>query len=405
MGTMIELRLGKLSVDWGKNEIYTDHRSLFREQDIRRVISPEEEDESDEHGYTLAKPLRDVVPRLKLLGYGLSAAREEYESLVEDFSSDGEQFPSFDDFLRLLCRADINTVTPEDEYAHDHSFDKYFRYEIGPRLQVEELFKDNRSSWSFSEIMANFHPWYVMTMFAQKPANLDQMVVWDYSAHLQNGWSKPEDFEPRLKPEELFLIVTEGSSDSKVIRKGFDLMRPGVSDFFYFIDMEEGYPFSGSGNLANFCRGLTKIGIQNKTVILFDNDAEGVSKETALRNTSCPPNLRIMRLPDHPDLRALRALGTSGESIDDINGKAASIEAYLDFTWNTTRPARVRWTNYVEQMNVYQGALESKDFYVREFLSLRGLATGYDTTKLDVVLEAILQISESIAATHPARSR
>jgi len=401
---MIELRLGKLSVDWGKNEIYTDHRSLFQEQDIRRVISPEEEDESDEHGYTLAKPLRDVVPRLKLLGYGLSAAREEYESLVEDVS-DSERFPSFDDFLRLLCRADINTVTPEDEYAHDHSFDKYFRYEIGPRLQIEELFKVNQSSWSFSEIMANFHPWYVMTMFAQKPANLNQMVVWDYSAHLQNGWSKPEDFEPKLKPEERFLIVTEGSSDSKVIRKGFDLMRPVVSDFFYFIDMEEGYPFSGSGNLANFCRGLTKIGIQNKTVILFDNDAEGVSKEAALRNTSRPPNLRIMRLPDHPDLRAFRALGTSGESVDDINGKAASIEAYLDFTWNTTRPARVRWTNYVEQMNVYQGALESKDFYVREFLRLRGLAAGYDTSKLGVVLEAILQISESIAATHPARSR
>ena len=168
--------------------------------------------------------------------------------------------------------------------------------------------------------------------------------------------------------------------------------------------MEEGYPFSGSGNLANFCRGLTKIGIQNKTIILFDNDAEGVSKETALRNTSRPANLRIMRLPDHPDLRAFRALGPSGESIDDINGKAASIEAYLDFTWNTTRPAKVRWTNYVEQLNVYQGALESKDFYVREFLCLRGLANDYNTTKLDVVLETILLISESIAETHPARS-
>lgn len=42
---------------------------------------------------------------------------------------------------------------------------------------------------------------------------------------------------------------------------------------------------------------------------------------------------------------------------------------------------------------------------MREFLSLRGLADDYDTTKLDVVLETILQISESIAETHPARSR
>lgn len=405
MGTTIEFRLGNLSVDWGRNEFYTDHLSLFQEQDVRKVISPEAADGSDEQEHTLTRPLREVVPRLKLLGYSLPAARAEYDSFVEDLSSDDKQFPSFDDFLGVLCRADINTVSPEDEFAHDHSFDKYFRYEIGPRLQIEDIFEDNRSSSSFSEAMANFHPWHVLTMFAQKPANLDQMVVWDYFAHLKNGWSNPEDFRPILKPDERFLIVTEGSSDSKVIRKGFDLLRPGVSDFFHFIDMEEGYPFSGSGNLANFCRGLTKIGIQNKTIILFDNDAEGVSKETALQNTSCPLNLRIMRLPDHPDLRAFRALGTSGESIDDINGKAASIEAYLDFTWNTTRPATVRWTNYVEPLNAYQGALESKNFYAREFLSLRGLPDGYDTTKLDAVLEAILRVSESIAEAHPARSR
>lgn len=182
MGTMIEFRLGKLSVDWGKNEIYTDHLSLFQEQDIRQVISPDAKDDSDEHEHTLARPLRDVVPRLKLLGYTLLTAKQEYESLVEEFGIDDEEFPSFDDFLKVLRRADINTVSTEDEYSHDHSFDKYFRYEIEPRLQIEDLFKDDESSRSFSEIMANFHPWHVLTMFAQKSANLDQMVVWDYFA-------------------------------------------------------------------------------------------------------------------------------------------------------------------------------------------------------------------------------
>jgi hypothetical protein len=40
------------------------------------------------------------------------------------------------------------------------------------------------------------------------------------------------------------------------------MFRPAIVDFFTFIDMEEGYPFSGSGNLATFCRGLAKIHIQ-----------------------------------------------------------------------------------------------------------------------------------------------
>jgi hypothetical protein len=302
-----------------------------------------------------------------------------------------------------LCRVDIRTVSPE--YENDHSFGEFFREEIGPRLQTADLFKSGSGSWDFAYILENLHPSFVLTLLAQNPANLDLMVVWDYFAHMDNGWSKPDEFRPKLKLEERFLIVTEGSSDSKVLRKTFDLLRPAVSDFFYFIDMEEGYPFAGSGNLASFCRGLMKIGVQNKTLVLFDNDAEGVSKQTALQDASRPENLAIMRLPDVLELRAVSALGTSGASIDNINGKAASIEAYLDFSWNTTRPAMVRWTNFVESQNAYQRSLESKTHYVREFLSLRGTADGYNISKLEVVLEGILRVSESIAEAHPARSR
>ena len=55
--------------------------------------------------------------------------------------------------------------------------------------------------------------------------------------------------------------------------------------------MEEGYPFSGSGNLASFCRGLMKVGIQNKIIIVFDNDAEGVTKEVRTSETSASGKL------------------------------------------------------------------------------------------------------------------
>jgi len=221
---------------------------------------------------------------------------------------------------------------------------------------------------------------------------------------MENGWSEAVDFIPELKPEEQFIVVTEGSSDSKVIQKAFAILHPEVLDFFTFIDMEEGYPFSGSGNLASFCRGLIKIGIQNKTIVLFDNDAEGVSKYKGLENVLCPSTMQITRLPDLPELRSVRAIGTSGETLDDINGKAASIEAYLDLNWKATRPAVVRWTNYVQGLGVYQGALDSKEFYVRSFLSLRGADSVYDTSKLSVVLSGLLQTAGAIARAHPARA-
>jgi len=403
MGTTIELRLGNLSVDWGKNNFYTDHLSLFQEKDVRNVRLADAEDGSNAEAHTLARRLRDVAPRLRLLGYTLEAARQEYESLIEGFADDDDESPLFDDFLAVLCKVDIRTISPE--YGQDHSFGEFFREEIGPRLQIEDLLNSREGTWDFAYVMENFHPWYVLAMLAQNPANLDLMVVWDYFDHMNSGWSKPGEFRPQLKLQERFLLVTEGSSDSKVIRRAFDMLRPAVSDFFYFIDMEEGYPFSGSGNLASFCRGLMKIGIQNKTIVIFDNDAEGTSKQKVLQDAPCTDNFAIIRLPDLPELRAVAALGTSGESIDDINGRAASIEAYLDFTWNATRPAVVRWTNFVQSQNAYQGALESKSFYVREFLELRGTPDGYDTSKLEAVVQTILRASESIASANPARSR
>jgi hypothetical protein len=401
MGTSIELRLGNLQVDWGKNEFYTDHVSLFQEKDARDILGAELEDGTRRVERTLARRLKEVAPRLRLLGHSLESAKEEYESLIDSFG--GDETPPFDSFLLALLKVDIGGVS--SDYENDHSFGKFFREEIGPRLQVEDLFKNKENGWDFAYMMENFHPWSVMAMFAENPANLDLMLVWDYHEHLESGWSKPETFRPTLKPDERFLVVTEGSSDSKVIRRALDLLRPSVADFFYFIDMEDGYPFSGSGNLANFCRGLMKIGVQNKTIVIFDNDAEGVSKQQALEGSPRPDNLAIMRLPNLPELESVSTLGPSGGAIENINGKAASIEAYLDFTWETSRPAMVRWINFVESLNIYQGALESKTHYVRKFLDLRGDTRGYDMSKLEVVVKSILEISESIARLRPVQAR
>ena len=310
MGTVIDLSVGNLVVDWGKNELFRDHRSLFQKSDVRHVEAGHDRGGGEGTIHTLARPLRELLPRLTLLGYTLDGAREEYDGLLQFHALESSKFPSFDTFMAALCRVDIGGVS--GDYEDDHSFGEFFREEIGPRIGVETLFDDsNFGKWDFAYMMENFHPWYVLILIAQVPANLSLPVVWDYFEHMKNGWSEAEDFVPELKPEERFIIVTEGSSDSKVIQKAFASLHSEVLDFFTFIDMEEGYPFSGSGNLASFCRGLIKIGIQNKTIVLFDNDAEGVSKHKALQNISYPNTMQVIRLPDLPELCSVSAIGKS----------------------------------------------------------------------------------------------
>ena len=37
MGSMITLRLGRLEVDWGKNNFFTNHSPLFRATDLQEA--------------------------------------------------------------------------------------------------------------------------------------------------------------------------------------------------------------------------------------------------------------------------------------------------------------------------------------------------------------------------------
>ncbi|GHU84129.1 hypothetical protein FACS189415_7720 [Bacteroidia bacterium] len=61
-----------------------------------------------------------------------------------------------------------------------------------------------------------------------------------------------------------------------------------ILDFFTFVDMEENYPFTGTGNLFRFCQGLSSIKIQNKVLVVFDNDLEGVSNYDRVQKLKTP---------------------------------------------------------------------------------------------------------------------
>ena len=89
-----------------------------------------------------------------------------------------------------------------------------------------------------------------------------------------------------------FLVATEGSSDTNILRHAFAMLRPEIGDFFRFIDVSERHPFPGTGNLLKFAEGLVKIDVHNQLVFLFDNDAEGFDAYQRLSALSLPQNMR-----------------------------------------------------------------------------------------------------------------
>ena len=76
-----------------------------------------------------------------------------------------------------------------------------------------------------------------------------------------------------------------------------------------------------------------------------------------------------------------------------INGRAAGIKCYLDLAFEESSPPTARWTTYKAEIGAYQGSLEHKEKFTRQFLkqSPETLTQGrYDSRKISVVLDALV---------------
>ncbi len=168
------------------------------------------------------------------------------------------------------------------------------------------------------------------------------------------------------------------------------MLFPDIADFFHFVDMEEHYPFTGTGNLYKFCQGLSRIKIQNQVLVLFDNDAAGVEKYQQARRLKTPPTMHICRLPDHAFFSAVPTIGPNGVSQENINGSAVAIECFLDLTRFRDRSHLIRWTSYHRELNRYQGEIEGKDELVRQFKKANLTGGRYDASRLTFLIEYLV---------------
>ena len=392
MGSIISLGIGRFEIDWGKNAFFRNHSNLFLPGDIRPVPYYYADD-CEETLPGFARQLSSVVRRLELLGFTLSACRKQFDE-ARQYAPEGYLEPaiSFDLFARALAKVDVDRVRLPDEPA---TYDLY-EYVVQSILndpeftqtapELESLTRDDGTFFN------NLHPYVVLRLLAEAPLNLQKDVCWRYADVVEGGWVQQEDLYERLADEDRYLIVTEGSTDTAVLKKTLPLLEPDVADFFYFVDMTKNYPFTGTGNVVNFCRGLSKIRIQNRVIVVLDNDSAGRVAFDNIRQLDLPPRMRVMTLPRLARMQSCHTLGPSGESVEDVNGRAVSIECFLDLRFGPPGDPRVRWTRYDSKADTYQGELVQKDKYVKASLDAIGRDRSYDLTKLAKLWSAILDV-------------
>ncbi len=399
MGSMIQLAVGQLEIDWGKNHSYHDYSALFQATDVCSVpyhyISYELENFSAvgdsgepivEYKEGLSKPLNHVVDRINLLGYTYSYVEREFALTLSACDVDEVKF-SFQELANALKVVDVKAISIYD--ASDDNLGKFFRRYLFDALSLSKHASDPEYvKYNAGEALENLSAYCILQLLACNPAALNLPVTWQYADLEENGWGHREHFVKPLDQADRFLIVTEGSSDAGIIQHALRILKPHVADFFDFVDMNEGYPFSGTGNLFNFTKGLIGISVQNNVVIIYDNDAEGVYNFNRSIKLNTPPNMKVLKLPDLDAFDAFQTIGPSGQHIADINGKAAAIECYLD----VGPSAAVRWTGFNKELEVYHGELVNKREAMKAFYALSDQVEGYDFSRISAVIEMIMKV-------------
>lgn len=408
MGTEIHLKIGGVTIDWSKNNAGTDHRSLYQEDDRARLPSEDVDDEShasrSEDG-ALIRTLARILPRLDLMGWTLDSARAEYGALVDDQSEIGEEIVhntsavmTFDEFCAFVGRfrlADLDDTYIATGDERDLIIKGRFRADKAEidRLPMpyDSLYWSEKSYFASRVVLLS--PYSMLQVFGRSELNQDAEVIWEYGPLVDAGWASASDFAAGASRQETILVATEGTTDSRILKRAIEVFCPDIADFFRFVDVDERHPFWGTGNLVKFAEGLVRIDIQNKVLFILDNDAEGVDAFTRLKDLQMPSNMRAMLLPNHEAFNSFPVIGPEGVRNANINGRAAAIECYLDLRLPGYAPPVARWSNYKKDSETWQGALEYKETYMRHFLEQAPetlLNDSYDTTRLEWLLDAIV---------------
>tara|TARA_R110000868_G_scaffold147163_1_gene368408 strand:+ start:2228 stop:3418 length:1191 start_codon:yes stop_codon:yes gene_type:complete len=388
MGSYITLGVGELELDWGKNFGFRDYSKLFLPSDKKLINYYYADDFQDlRPGYS--RPLNKVRKRLDLLGYSLFDLKEHFDNHNEVYP-DYLDHPEidFDTIKSIFSKINISDYRNKKEDG-DYDLGEYVMENIFQNEVFKELAKQidikNKDIGSYFE---NFDPLITLRLLIENPNNSDINLEWRTQDVIDGGWTSDEEIYVGLEATDKFLIVTEGSSDTYIIRKSLEMLHPDLLDFFDFVDMEENYPFTGTGNLYRFCQGLSSIKLQNKTLVIFDNDTEGVDKFNKTSNLDLPKSMKIMKLPELKEFESFLTVGPSGNSHENINGKAVAIECFLDFAGEDPK---VRWTNYAKEMNSYQGSLERKEIFIKNFKKIKNEKESYDFTRLKALIDEIIK--------------
>jgi len=196
------------------------------------------------------------------------------------------------------------------------------------------------------------------------------IAVLDISDLVEGGWLNDElenTDSNFLIPQDEFIpeipiILTEGVTDIKTLKKALHVIYPKLESNVRFLDTSFG-PETNAAAIVKMIKSFAAAGINNRILAILDNDA-AASEAMANLPRNLPNNIKVIQYPELDLMTSYPTIGPQGEINMNINGLAGSIEMYMGkdiLTGNDGNLELVQWGGYMNRVKKYQGSLINKD--------------------------------------------
>lgn len=431
MGEYSNLYIGHHYITGWKDGVGYEISALFSKDDVTTTPHPKWNenwvDDPDEQPEELTcfqyeTTAGNIIDRLDLLGYTMEAVEQHWDTAV------AQHIEGLGRFWRERHEGKIDPENLDLDPDYQTGFYQRFTLEVWctavRRLFNEDLLPDNLryghkadikmdfddpdlhrivSNWRHGFPAFGFPGWdedYQFSYFLRALLSvLDQqtLVILDCSALA--GW-EPETCYTCLPPQAV--LLTEGSTDMRVLESTLRFRKPHLIPYFHFIDFDAVKMSGSAGHLLTVVRAFAATGVQRPTIAIFDNDAAGHDAFRQLKSLALPDLLRAITLPSLELGMNYPTIGPQGVAESDINGSACSIELYLGkdiLTLPSGKLALVKYTTFLNGIERWQGEVEGKraiqERYAR-FLVDAGdnpeLGQAHDWAGTDAIFNYLFQI-------------
>ncbi|MFF9016115.1 HEPN/Toprim-associated domain-containing protein [Streptomyces sp. NPDC014870] len=157
------------------------------------------------------------------------------------------------------------------------------------------------------------------------------------------------------------IVLTEGSTDSRLLTEAMYTTHPHLAGFVRFIDYTGTNARGSVGMLSTMVNAFIAAGVANRFVAIADNDAGGHEALAKLKRQRLPMGCQVLHYPDLPLLASYPTIESASPTVSmtNVNGVAGSLEMYLgeDVLTINGALAPVQLGTFIPAVQRHQGAL------------------------------------------------